>query len=73
MKIETKFNVGDKVWFMDRNRCFSSQVKGERVYSVDGEYMRNSKRTEIDYELEGYGTHEECNLYRTKQELLDSL
>lgn len=73
MTIETKFNIGDEVWFMSRSKCASSQVKGVRIYSIDGKYSYRSSCIEIDYDLGDYGSYEEFNLFRTKEELLDSL
>ena len=66
MKIETKFNIGDEVWF---RRC-NVIVKGivDIIFIADVEGLR------ICYGLCDYDNALlEKELFRTKQELLDSL
>lgn len=67
MKIETKFNIGDEVWFMYENRPTSMRIGHIELHiSCD-----KVKRQYIDK----YGRFRvsEHKLFRTKQELLESL
>ena len=73
MTIETKFNIGDEVWFMNRNKCESSIVEGIKVSFIDGYYLGYIKHTSIDYSLGDFGIYSEYSIFRTKQELLDRL
>lgn len=67
MKIETKYNIGDEVWFKGYKEIFSDKIYNIRI-TIDclGEI-------EVLYELWNDAVKSERNLYRTKQELLDSL
>ena len=64
MIIETKYNIGDEVWFTDRHdhpRC-------DRVTSI-----RLMHDLSIQYYLEVSLSREEDKLFPTKEELLNSL
>lgn len=78
MKIETKYNIGDEVWVMKDNRPQKFEVQGISVELVDGLYKscRHCGIDVISYELGSRMcplVYMECSVYRTKQELLDSL
>ena len=73
MKIETKYDIGQEVWFMNRNKCESSTVKGMKIASVNGNYLGYVNHVSIDYSLEEVGIYPECALFPTKEELLKSL
>lgn len=74
MKIETRFNVDDEVYFMHKNKVASAKVAAFQVYAhkpyndkvVTGAiyYLKNSGKSD------GY-TEEE--LFTSKEELLNSL
>jgi hypothetical protein len=71
MTIETKYNIGDEVWFMNENKVYVSFVEDVRV-------KRNSKNTKIEYMVESmqkkdFGLKKEQDLFPTKEELLKSL
>jgi hypothetical protein len=72
MTIKTKYNIGDVVWFMKNNKALSAPV-GKVEYSTDGKFYS------LSYQLKGYmeGLHpdifQECQLFETKEELIDSL
>ena len=75
MTIETKFNIWDKVWFI-----YNRSVSHGTIKEISAHHrIRNEfgyTATEIDYIIEtGYIREriEEKHLFRTKQELLDSL
>lgn len=66
MKIETKYNIGDEVWFMYKLEPISSKVTSFTIY-VD-------KNIIVEYFFEKYFEFKrEKYIFRTKQELLDSL
>lgn len=73
MKIETKYDIGQEVWFMNRNKCESSVVKGMNIACVNGNYLGYINHVSIDYSLEEFGIYPECSLFPTKEELLKSL
>ena len=63
MKIETKFNIGQEVWLtLCEGRIFSSLISSI-VFDKDG----------LFYNVVGYGTFKESELFPTKEELLESL
>lgn len=73
MKIETKYNIGDEVWFMHDN-----SVKSARIIKIDAviEKDMNSAFVCINtwYDLYNYHTpYIERRLFPTKEELLKSL
>lgn len=68
MKVKTKYNLGEKVWFMEQNRpqCrdiryIYIRVSNENQYSVT--YLVNNDSTK----------RAEDTLYSSKQELLKTL
>lgn len=69
MKIETKFNIGDKVWYDcagEADKCVIASITVEVFNGEANVYYAIEKclsRTDIHEDL----------LFRTKQELLDSL
>ena len=76
MTIETKFNIGNKVWYMESNKACSRIITAiiETSYGkidiIEYGYQNHPKcGDERTHWLE----HHECRLFRTKQELLDSL
>jgi hypothetical protein len=71
MTIETKYNIGDEVWFMNENKVYVSFIEDVRV-------KRNSKNTKIEYMVESmqkkdFGLKKEQDLFPAKEELLKSL
>lgn len=71
MTIETKYNLGDEVWFMCENKVYVSFIEDVRV-------KRNNKTTKIEYMVESmqkkdFGLKKESDLFPTKEELLKSL
>lgn len=67
MTIETKFNIGDEVWFY---REASRQVV---MSYIDHIVIESNDKDGIWYCLTNYESHGENELFRTEQELLDSL
>lgn len=78
MKIETKYDIGQEVWVMKDNRPQKFEVQGISVELIDGLYKscRYFGIDVISYELGSRMSpliYCECSVFRTKQELLDSL
>jgi len=68
MEVETKFDIGDKVWLIYNNLVTALKVSGYRI-TID-----ESFNPEIVYTL-NYNCLEvaESQLFKTKEELLNSL
>ena len=66
MTIETKYNIGDEVWFTTYNNTpTSAKIIGIKIIG--------SKNSLIEYIFLDYAERLESALYPTKQELLKSL
>lgn len=70
MKIETKYNIGDEVWFMENNK----PTKGI-VVKLDIDIARSGDWYIENYKVESHGLRCEVgqSLFPTKEELLKSL
>ena len=73
MKIETKYNIGCKVWFNRSQDCFKGRISAIHISLRTGETIPTIEYNVVwgndfyhDYIIES-------RLFRTKQELLDSL
>ena len=68
MTIETKFNIGDEVWFKGyKDLPFVDRISN--IYVNIG----CDNRCHISYETWDFAVRMEEELFRTKQELLESL
>ena len=70
MKIETKFNIGDEVFYMTGNKVKTGEVKSMTIKVYLN--MFNEESMIILYQLIDSEVSENI-LFATKQELLDSL
>jgi hypothetical protein len=68
MTIETKYNVGDEVWFQ---RIVSGEIVSDKIRGVV--FVASASKIEIWYRLEGYMDLYEYELFPAKEELLKSL
>ena len=66
MTVETKFNIGDEVWFMYKLKPICERVTSLTIYTC------NKLVIEYFFEVPFVFIREE-KLFSTKQELLDSL
>jgi hypothetical protein len=67
MAIETKYNIGDEVWYKGFEEIFHDRISNIRIEAdCLGEIH-------INYELWNDVTKDECQLFPTKEELLKSL
>lgn len=74
MIIETKFNVGDEVWYMKDNKPFKDEITiivTQTNYPIFWDYKLDI-RTEIMYSLKIEGKlYNENQLFKTKEELIN--
>ena len=84
MEIKTKYNIGDKVWFMENNHIVHSTICGYCIsYGVGafyGKYGTGDPQIDVSYNLRGGDVCvasvmniKEDELFPTKEELLKSL
>lgn len=76
MKIETKYNIGDEVWYMESNKAWSRTITTIRV-TIYGKINIVEYGYQNHPECGDERTHwlerHECRLFPTKEELLKSL
>ena len=82
MKIETKYSIGQEVWFMYQNHTAVASIRGCQVISGKGEYygdfLNGNEITRINYLVRTDDNKikdikSEYELFPTKEELLKSL
>lgn len=74
MKIETKFNIDDTVWFMHKEKPTTKTVRSMKVHS--GKCLVGITDPLIEYDFNEHdakGYKDEKQLFPTKEELLQSL
>lgn len=72
MKLETKFNLRQKVYFMWGNKVQSLQIDSISVKAIA--LGGGEEEIEISYKLNGLtNSFDESDLFATKEELLKSL
>lgn len=76
MKIETKCNIGDEVWFMENNKPTTMKVWDitiEIKTKYDGQYTYGTYHRVYYHDFGYHHTISEGELFPTKEELLKSL
>ena len=77
MTISTKFNVGDRVWFIAKNRLINDRIIAINTFTdrpveeLDGTVYET--RTSIEYMFVQYADVNEKYCFSTKEELLKFL
>lgn len=83
--IETKFNIGDRVYFMDDNRAVSDiigkiNVKSETIIDTSSMVIKPKTSNKVIYKVErqeaefvDYNDYRHPRIFATKEELLKSL
>lgn len=66
MKVSSKFNIGDKVYFITDNKVQRSDITGVSISVLGGE-------TKVEYTLHFDSTIDENLVFATKEELIKSL
>ena len=73
MEITTKYNLGDKVWFMDKNKVKSDNIRSFRIEVSKEPLSSNNFIYYVDDIYGNYGRYNEHELFASKQQLLESL
>lgn len=82
MKIETKYKIGQEVWYMEDNRPFCAPIVGYKISYGEGDFfgtfMAGEPKCVITYyvrkDKDSIGKiQEQSLLFPTKEELLKSL
>jgi hypothetical protein len=82
MTIETKYNIGDEVWFISNNKPVCSKIQKPHFtadYSNKKEYnLEEMLGWQLEYMEYGFGCEFPANrleteLFKTKEELIASL
>jgi len=68
MKIETKYNIGDTVWFMDGSKPISDTVTN---WAIEGNH--GGKVLEYYYMPKSFNSVPVDKLYSTKEQLIQAL
>jgi hypothetical protein len=66
MEVNTKFDIGDQVWFVEANKVVMRLITG-LVIRLEGDTQ------EVMYSVTGSKDIPEDHLFKTKNELLESL
>ena len=69
MTIETKYNIGDKVWYINWNQ----EIVNESVTYIRTSSARGFNYIDIEYGFGNADWKKERHLFDTKEELLKSL
>lgn len=68
LMVKTKFDIGDKVWFISDNRVLSLDITGARVC------VESTENCKVEYTLHFDSSWvSEDNLFISKKELIESL
>ena len=67
MVVKSKFNIGDYVWYVSNNAVQKGDVTGIGIL-LDGD-----KKPDIKYTIHFDKDVDECKVFKTKEELLNSL
>ena len=66
MEVYSKYNINDTVWVVSRNKVIQQKIQGIEITAY-------KDKTEIEYTFIGDSKLPEDRVFKTKQELIDSL
>ena len=66
MEVYSKYNINDTVWVVSRNKVIQQKIQGIEITA-------STNMREIEYTFIGGGKLPEDRVFKTKQELIDSL
>ena len=66
MEVYSKYNINDTVWVVNRNKVIQQKIEGIEITVY-------KDKTEIEYTFIGGGKLPEDRVFKTKQELIDTL
>ena len=72
MKIETKFDIGDTAYMLENNKVRTDEVRGITIVVDTAAHYMSRVTTVYTLGLDGR-RFDDNKLFKTKQELLDSL
>jgi hypothetical protein len=67
MEVNSKYNINDNVWVVCDNKVVQQKIRGVEISAYDEDYV------EIIYSLLNDQKYLENAVFKTKQELIDSL
>lgn len=75
MELKTKYNIGDAVFFMHNNKVNNSYVKNIEVkVNPDSNGLYPEPHVSVEYHVTiNNARYYECELFSTKEELINSL
>ena len=71
MEVNSKYNINDIVWVVNRNKVIQQKIQSVETTSYVNE--KEIVKTEIVYTFIGGGKLPEYRVFKTKEELIDSL
>ena len=71
MEVNSKYNINDTVWVVNRNKVIQQKIQSVETTSYVNE--KEIVKTEIEYTFIGGGKLPEHSVFKTKQELIDTL
>ena len=71
MEVNSKYNINDIVWVVNRNKVIQQKIQSVETTSYVNE--KEIVKTEIVYTFIGDGKLPEDRVFKTKQELIDTL
>ena len=71
MEVNSKYNINDTVWVVNRNKVIQQKIQGVETTSYVNE--KEIVKTEIVYTFIGGNKLPEDRVFNTKQELIDTL
>lgn len=66
MEVNSKYNINDVVWIVNKNKVIQQKIQGIEITAY-------KDKTEIEYTFIGDSKLPEDRVFKTKQELIDSL
>ena len=71
MEVNSKYNINDIVWVVNRNKAIQQKIQSVETTSYVNE--KEIVKTEIEYTFIGGCKLSEDRMFKTKQELIDTL
>ena len=71
MEVNSKYNINDTVWVVNRNKVIQRKIQSVETTSYVNE--KEIVKTEIEYTFIGGDKLPEDRVFNTKQELIDTL
>ena len=66
MEVNSKYNINDTVWVVSRNKVIQQKIQGIEITA-------DKDKAEIEYTFIGGSKLPEYRVFKTKEELIDSL